>query len=140
LAVLLLNSTQVKIQEGIETYETDLSIMYFDNDGIFHSKTKKGSVLNKEALELTFKYIRKHTGDKKICWIGDITEAPPPEKTARDFAAQETPKLIMALALITNSSLSKMIAEIFLLVKKPPYPTKFFKTEEEGLAWLKTFL
>jgi hypothetical protein len=48
--------------------------------------------------------------------------------------------MIKALALLTNSSLSKMIAEIFMLVKKPPYPTRMFTSEAEALIWIRSYL
>jgi hypothetical protein len=114
--------------------------MWFDDEGIFHSVTKKNSVLDKKSLEEIFTYIRSVSGDEKICWIGDVTNAPPPEKEARDYAATETPKLIKALALITNSSLSKMISEIFMLVKKPQYPTRLFTSEAEARIWIRSYL
>lgn len=121
-------------------FETELSVMWFDHDGIFCSVTKKNSSLTKEALLLSFEYLNQNKKEEKICWLGDITQASPPTKEARTFAAEETPKFIKALALITNSSLSKMIAELFLLVKKPPYPTKMFSTEVEAKNWLKQYV
>jgi hypothetical protein len=130
----------MEIPENIETHKTALSIMWFDKEGIFCSITKKDSSLNKEALVSTFNYIRSKSPDKKICWIGDITDAPPPEKTARDYAAEESPKLIKALALITKSSLSKMIADIFMMVKRPPYPTRMFTNETEAREWIRSYM
>jgi hypothetical protein len=130
----------LKVPENITPYETSLSTMWFDNEGIFYSVTKKNAALNKKNLQETFDYIHSKAGDKKVCWIGDVTDTPPPEKEARDYAAEITPKMIKALALLTNSSLSKMIAEIFMLVKKPPYPTRMFTSEAEALIWIRSYL
>jgi len=113
--------------------------MWFDKDGIFNSITRKNSVLDKKSLVETFDYIKKNAGNKKVCWISNVTDVLPPEKEVRDFAATETPKIVKALALITNSSLSKMIAEIFMLVKRPPYPTKLFTNEAEAREWLRKY-
>jgi len=128
------------VSEKSKVYETELSTMWFDEEGIFCSVTKKGVEITKPRLGLSFDFIRHQVGDKKICWLGDITQAGFPTKEARDFAGVETPKFIKALALITNSQLSKMIANVFLTLKKPPYPTKMFTTEENAREWLKQYL
>ena len=135
-----ITSKHLKVPEGIEPHQTSLSVMWFDREGIFYSVTQKNTVLRKSNLAETFAYIRSVSPEKKVCWIGDVTDIPPPEKEARDFAAEETPKLIKALALITNSSLSKMIAEIFMLVKKPPYPTRMFTNAADARAWIRSYL
>lgn len=124
---------------GIKPFETELSFVWFDEEGLFHSVTKKGTRLDKAALEKTFAFIAQNKKTEKILWIGDITQASPAEKEARLFAAQETPKFIKALALITNSFLSKTIADLFLLIHQPPYPTKMFSDVNEAKKWIGQF-
>ena len=114
--------------------------MWFDEDGVFRSVTKKDKTVDKQAMQITFDYIHQFKCSEKICWIGDITNASPVEKEARAYAAEETPKFIRALAVITNSSVSKMMADLFLLVYKPPYPTKLFTNEKDAKEWIKRFL
>jgi hypothetical protein len=121
-------------------YETALSHMWFEEDGVFCTKTKKGVAITRNNLQDTFNYIRLNAGAKKICWLGDVSEASPPTKEAQEFAAKETPNIIKALALVTRSRLSKMIANIFLLVKSPPYPVRMFNDEQEARKWLRKYL
>lgn len=123
-----------------KVFEIPLSTMWFDEDGIFNSVTKKDAALTKEALMVTFDFIQKNASGKKICWLGDVTNASLPTTEARDYAGEETPKFIKALALITNSELSRMIANVFLVLKKPPYPTRLFTNVQDARAWLKTHL
>ena len=130
----------LKPDPGSKLFETDLSVMWFDANGIFCSVTKKNASLDKKALELTFEYIRKNSPNKKICWVGDVTDAGFPTQEARDFAGEQTPHLIKALALITNSEISRLIANVFMVLKKPPYPTKMFTKAEDAKAWVKQFL
>jgi hypothetical protein len=125
--------------ENIKPFETKFSTMWFDTAGIFFSVTKKDQPINKEALKTTFDYIQKNKPNERICWIGDVTNVSDVDKEARLFAGQETPKFIKALAVITNSSISKMIADLFLLVYKPSYPTKLFTSEEDAIAWIKKY-
>lgn len=125
---------------GAKIIETPLSTVWFDENGIFCSVTKKNAALTKEVFILYFEFIKRHAGEKKICWLGDVSQMSAPTKEARDFAAIETPKFVKALALITNSALSKMIANIFFSFKRPPYPTKMFTDEKEAKEWLKIYL
>jgi len=123
-----------------KVFETALSIMWFDEQGIFCSVVKQNASLTKGALTETFDFINRNAGGKKICWVGDVTHASFPTQEARDFAGEETPKFIKALALITNSQLSKMISNLFFALKRPPYPTKMFRNEKEAKDWLKQYL
>ena len=129
----------LKPASHIKVYDTPLSYMWFDEYGIFCSVTKKNVAITKDGLEQTFNYIRQNAGENKICWVGDVTNALFPTREARDYAAEETPHLIKALALITNSEISKLVANVFLVLKKPPYPTKMFTNAQEAKAWLRTF-
>ena len=74
------------------------------------------------------------------CWLGEVSRLSSSTKEIRDFAAIETPKFVKALALITNSTVSKSIANLFLLLKEPPYPTRLFTDEREAKEWLKNYL
>ena len=123
-----------------EIFESPLSVMWFDEDGIFCTVTKKKAPLTKEALIAQFDFIRKRSNGKKICWLGDVTHVSFPTTEARDYAGEETPKFIKALALITNSEISKMVANVFLVLKRPPYPTKLFTNEKDARNWLKNHL
>ena len=125
---------------NIQIYETELSRMWFDEEGIFCSVTKKNVTITRERLQLTFEFIRSQVGNEKICWLGDITQAAFPTNEGRDYAGEVTPKIIKALALITNSAISRMIANVFLTLKKPPYPTKMFTSEANAREWLRKYL
>ncbi|HLP12679.1 MAG TPA: hypothetical protein VK177_12155 [Flavobacteriales bacterium] len=125
---------------NVTPYDIPLSTMWFDEQGIFCSIAKKNASITKEALEDSFNFIRKHVGEKKICWIGDVTHAAFPTKEAREYAGEETPKLVQALAIIVNSEISKLVANAFLRVQKPPYPTKMFTNEKEAREWLQQYL
>jgi len=87
----------MRVRERTNAIETELSTMWFDDDGIFCTVTKKGVTITKERLSITFEFIRYKAGDKKVCWLGDVTAASFPTDEARDFAGEETPKFIKAL-------------------------------------------
>lgn len=55
------------------------------------------------------------------------------------FASKKVTDLNIAMALITSSLTSKILANFFIKFNKPSSPTKMFKTREDALVWLNTF-
>jgi hypothetical protein len=122
------------------TFETPIAILWFEPSGMLCSHAKKSVPVTREYLETEFREIKARSGGKKVCWLGDVTEASAATKEARDFAAQETPHFVMALALLSSSAMTRMMANIFMTLKKPPYPTRMFNEEAEAREWLNQYL
>ena len=130
----------MKIPVDISTYETKLSTMWLDESGILCSVFKKGTIISMKNLVDSFEYTKKLAKGKKLFLLADLTDISVPNKEVRDFAAVETPKFVSAYAIITNSPLSNLLANMYLMLTKPPYPTKMFTNEKEAKAWLKQYL
>jgi hypothetical protein len=122
------------------TFETELSVMWFDENGILCSVYKKNAVLSKSALEKSFHLIKARSGGKKICWLGEISGVSAADKDTRDYAAAHTPEFVKALAILSSSPFANFIANIYLNLKKAPYPRKLFSDEAEAKKWLKQFI
>lgn len=60
-------------------------------------------------------------------------------KEAREYMAGKGAELITAGALLINSSLTRILGNIFLQINKPPRPSRLFSDKEEAKAWLKQF-
>jgi hypothetical protein len=58
---------------------------------------------------------------------------------ARKYMATVGVTWVTAGALITGSSLSKTIGNIFLAIDKPAVPTRLFTDEEKARQWLEQF-
>lgn len=56
------------------------------------------------------------------------------------LASGEYSQLRKAVAFVSNSLATKLIVEAFIRFNKPQSPSRTFSTEEEAIAWLKTFL
>ena len=56
------------------------------------------------------------------------------------YTGPETTNLNLALAVLVDSPISRVIGNFFLGFNKMDLPTKLFKSEVEALAWLKGFL
>ena len=56
------------------------------------------------------------------------------------YSSQEATRMMNALALLVDSPVSRVLANFFIGLYKPPVPTKLFTSEEEAVAWLKNFI
>lgn len=55
-------------------------------------------------------------------------------------AREETVGITSAVALVTQSKISKVMGNIFMTLQNNPYPTKLFDNEEDARAWLNNYL
>ncbi|MCB9136491.1 MAG: hypothetical protein H6636_13775 [Anaerolineales bacterium] len=56
------------------------------------------------------------------------------------LAAPQTSLNIIAIAVLVDSPISRIIVHFFLNVNRPTIPIREFPPEEEALTWLKGFL
>ncbi|HTL81639.1 MAG TPA: STAS/SEC14 domain-containing protein [Bacteroidia bacterium] len=126
--------------ENVKLIESTLSTLWFEEDGIFCSVFHENALLTKESLQDSFNKILELTKGEKVCWLGEVTHVPGVDRETRDFASKETPKLIKALAIVTRSPISSMIANLYLGLKKPPFPAKLFTDEQKAREWLRHYL
>ena len=47
---------------------------------------------------------------------------------------------ITARALLVESPVTRVMANFFISINKPPVPTKLFTSEDQAVAWLKNFM
>ena len=116
------------------------STFWFDESGIVCSINKKSDPQSLEEVKEIIKTFNELTGGKKICLLADATHTSESTKEVRDYVATEFPKFIKAIAILSDSSLGKMIANLFFKLKSQPYPTKMFNDEKEAKDWLQQFL
>ena len=61
-------------------------------------------------------------------------------KEARDyFATEPASKYITAMAVLTTSSLGKIIVNFYLNINKPAFPTRIFTNKAEAFTWLNQY-
>ena len=56
------------------------------------------------------------------------------------YTGPETKNLLVAIGILVESPMSRMIGNFFLGFNKMDMPTRLFKSEDEALTWLKGFL
>ena len=69
----------------------------------------------------------------------DMCETGPLDRPTRAELTRRS-DLQSAVALIVGTPLTRMMANFFLSVNKPPYPTRMFDDEASALAWLQGFV
>ncbi|MEX2231081.1 MAG: STAS/SEC14 domain-containing protein [Cyclobacteriaceae bacterium] len=116
------------------------STLWFDENGILCSISKKASPQTLELARQTLKDLRQYIGNDKVCMLIDATHTSETSREIRDFAAEELPKIAKAIALMSRSSLGKMLANLFFKLKAQPYPVKMFDDEQEAVRWLRQYL
>jgi hypothetical protein len=126
--------------KNAKVIEFPASTMWFDDNGILCSIAKKVPPQTIEEAKKTMVEFLKITGGKKVCMLSDNTDSPPVNKEMRDYAAEVIPEIAKAIAVLSGSAVGKMAANLFFILKKQPYPVKFFDNEEEAKQWLKQYL
>jgi len=116
------------------------STYWFDEDGILYTVAKATGERTLEDAKRSTAFFLELTGGKKVCMLSDSTDSPPVNKEMRDYAAEVIPQIAKAIAIISRSAVGRMAANLFFLLKKQPYPVRFFETEQEAKAWLKQYL
>ncbi|MDP1800512.1 MAG: STAS/SEC14 domain-containing protein [Bacteroidota bacterium] len=131
----------LKIPGNVQVQEWPTSTSWIDEDGILYSISKKG--VEPPSLEETKKLLeqfKEMIGGKKICMLIDVTHTTESTRETRDYVAEEFPKYVKAIAMVSDSALGKMLANLFFTLKTQPYPTKMFSNEIDAKAWLKQYL
>jgi hypothetical protein len=126
--------------DNAKVIELYASTIWFDEDGILCSIAKKVPPQTLEEAKESMKEFLVITGGKKVCMLSDNTNSPPVNKEMRDYAAEVIPQVAKAIAIMSNSSVGRMAANLFFSLKKQPYPVKFFENEQEAKKWLKQYL
>lgn len=124
---------------AIDYIETETTILEL-REGYLYIAFKKDAevelehvIANKEARE-------KIQQGKKILVLGDIRKVWHISKAAQDYlASKEVTNLNIAMAILTSSLMTALLANFFIKFKKPATPTKMFNNEEKAIKWLLSF-
>src|SRR6218665_951291 len=106
----------IRIPPGAKTIEWPTSTAWFNEEGILYSISKKAPPLSLEESKKIMNELLQLIGDKKVCFLADVTHAGESPREIRDYAAQEFPKFIKAVAMVSDSAIGKMLANLFFTV------------------------
>jgi|TARA_R110000787_G_scaffold127432_1_gene238871 hypothetical protein len=124
---------------AIDYIETETAILEYKDDYLYIAFKKDAEIelehviANKEARE-------KIQQGKKMLVLGDIRYMWHISKAAQDYlASKEVTSLNIAMAILTSSLMTVLLANFFIKFKQPATPTKMFKNEEKAIKWLLSF-
>jgi hypothetical protein len=134
----------LQIPENTKTYDLRNSTIWFSPEGILYSVPKPESTVDwtNEEIQEEMRRFREIIGYKKVCMIAEThpTNSKQPSREQRSIFATEISSVTKAMAIVTSSSLSKMLANLFFAFVPPDYPVKMCKSEEEAKTWIKQYL
>ncbi len=130
----------MKPPSNTKLYYTSTSTFWFDKDGILYSVSKKAPPQSLEEVKKSLADLKKVIKQEKVCMLIDVTYSTVTTREVREYAAVEFPKFVKAIAMISDSSLGRMLANLFFAMKPQPYPTKMFNDEKEAKEWLRQYL
>ncbi|MES2680069.1 MAG: hypothetical protein V4635_09305 [Bacteroidota bacterium] len=123
---------QVKINEATIT---------LGNDGIVHVLFHKNVVLDLKLQMLLLNIYNDITARKRHPFLFEALRGVKVTREAKENAIRiESEAPGSAYAIIADSLAYQLIANFYLIVKKPRNPYKVFRKKEEATAWLKGFM
>lgn len=121
------------------TLQTPLGEAYLE-DGIIYTiiGAKEISLdMAKEHVRMLYEIWNDHLPAPVMSVLGDMKNI---SKETRDYlASEESTRNMRALALVVNSSLSKIVGNLFLQFSRPRIPNKLFTDKGKALEWLRQF-
>ena len=120
--------------------ELEIARVWMDHERIVHvefHETDEHSL--HEASEVVTAHNRL-AGDEPCCVLADLRRVKVgADRSARQhYVSDEGARLKLAMAMVTESPLQRMLGNVFNLMSKPPYPVRMFATEASALEWLRS--
>jgi len=133
----------LQIPPEAKTLDLLTSVIWFGNDGILYSVPREGAppLLTESQIKSETEKLLQFIGNKKVCIIGESdSKAASPPKHQREMLAHALESVTQALAIVSTSPLSRMVANLFFSFKPPKYPMKMFSNEAEAKKWIIQYL
>ncbi|MBJ6119024.1 hypothetical protein JAO76_12525 [Pontibacter sp. BT310] len=111
----------------------------FIEDGILYIHYKQIENLDQHVAEDCVRARKAFTENKDYPCLVDVISIKNFTKEARDYFANEGNEGIIANAILINSTVTKMMANFYIMVNKPTNPTRMFTDKAIALEWLKQF-
>lgn len=121
-----------------KTKETPYVKMFLQ-DGILHFYYKEIETMDLETAIACVRDRMEFTENKSYPCLVDVIQLKNFTKEARDYFAREGNEGIIANAILINSTVTKMMANFYIMVNKPTNPTRMFTDKVEAQEWLIKF-
>src|SRR5262245_21185384 len=122
----------------LESIETRTETITLGVDGIVRCVVRPGARMSLEDARQNIAAVAQVGAGQRVPVLVDGRRVHYVSREARDFlAGEEVARVQSACALWVSSPVSVVIANFFLGINKPQYPTRLFSSEHEAVAWLR---
>lgn len=122
-----------------EFIETTSALLELRSDYLYIA-FKEDAVVELEHVIENKKVRERIQRGKKMLVLGDIRKVWSVTKEAQGYlSSKEVTDLNIAMAILTKSLTTVLLANFFITFNKPAVPTKLFKNEEKAIKWLRSF-
>ncbi|WP_242917970.1 DUF7793 family protein [Pontibacter liquoris] len=126
-------------EESIQKVKETPYVEMFLQNGILHFYYKKIETMDLTIAEACVRDRLEFTEHKAYPCLVDVIELKNFSKEARDYFAKEGNEGIIANAILSGSTVTKMMANFYISVNKPTNPTRMFTDKSSALKWLAQF-
>lgn len=124
------------MQNSSNIVETSIAFLEI-KEGVMHIILKQDADLDVEHIDEMIDQRRIMQNGEPLLVLADIRKLWLASKKARERAAQkDMTDLNVAMAIVTGSLTSRMLANFFIKFNRPSSPTRMFSSTEEALVWL----
>lgn len=107
-------------------------------DNIIYLRMKDGAEVNMENTLEQFAAQDALTGTDTYAVLVDATHFVVMDKESRQFIARYQNPRRVATALLTRNNLpTRLLANIYMKIDRPRFPTRMFSEENEAIDWLR---
>lgn len=129
--------TAAKITIPSFAIATASGFTWLDEDGIIIAVGSDHQLHTLEQAIENTKVNAELAGAKRRPFLIDMNQVKTMSSEARAYyAGPEPTKSVTAVAIVTNSSVGKLVANFFLRLTTPLLPTRLFTDVEEAKKWL----
>jgi hypothetical protein len=129
----------VSLPQHLQIYEFTSSSVWFDEDGLLWSITRKSPPRTMERAKKDIGMLKEILGGRKACMVIDVTYLDETTKEVRDFIVEELKSMTKAIGLVSRSALGRMLANVFFTVPGRTFPVRFFDDVDKAKRWLSLF-
>jgi hypothetical protein len=126
--------------EGLKQTRINEATVTLRKDGIVHVLFHRNVILDVALQMLLLNIYNEITGGKKHPFLFEALRGVKVTREAKENAVRiESEAPGSAYAIVADSLGYQLVANFYLVVKKPKNPYKVFRKKEEAVAWLKNY-
>lgn len=94
---------------------------------------------NYENVKLGFDFVKDLIGKKRVCVVFLADNNKPLDPKTRTYASEEFPKMFKAMAIVSSSSVIRVMANLVFSFVKQDVPKKVFVNDRDAFMWVKHY-